>query len=102
MQMPDYVREIQLPERPALRGLARLMDFTGSLDMEYIEQIRAHHRAELKRLSEVSAVSNNAVSMRGWRQDAEAIRGDWQVVGDAMRCAMGQLDKELRERVKRV
>ena len=45
-----------LPKRPFLRGIASLMDFTGSATREYTEELLA-------------------------RSDADAMRADWEAVG---------------------
>lgn len=65
-----------LPKNPFLRGIASLIDFTGELDRDIIEQI--HNRS-----------------------DADAMRADWEAVGDCMRWAIAEYDKELKEKAPR-
>ena len=66
-----------MPKHPFWRGIARLFDFSGELDRELIEQIRANSR---KRAERPSA--------------EEALRKSWQSVGDSMRWAIGEYEKE--------
>ncbi len=63
-----------LPKHPFLRGIASLMDFTGELDRDIVDQLRN-------------------------RSDADALRADWEAVGDYMRWAFKEYDKELREKI---
>ena len=97
MRELEYPYKFDLPERPFLRGVARLFDFTGSLDREFLEYLRASRQARLERLSrQINSAPHDDASC-GWKQDAEAIRGDWQTVGDSLRRAMGVVDKEIQE-----
>ena len=63
-----------LPKHPFLRGIASLMDFTGELDRDIVDQLRN-------------------------RSDTDALRADWEAVGDYMRWAFKEYDKELREKI---
>jgi len=69
-----------LPKHPFLRGIASLMDFTGALNRDVIAQIRERHDAE------------------STQSDADAIRSDWEAVGESMRWAIQEYEKEFRER----
>ncbi|MCY3865405.1 MAG: hypothetical protein OXG68_08180 [Chloroflexi bacterium] len=69
-----------LPKRPILHGIASLFDFHGSLDRELIERIRAKYRSPAPIPSA-----------------EDAIRATWQSVGDSMRWAIGEYEKELDE-----
>ena len=53
-----------LPKHPFLRGIASLMDFTGSATREYTKQILE-------------------------RSDADAMRADWEAVGESLWWAIG-------------
>ena len=98
MQKPFEAPMYPLPKRPMLRGVARLFDFTGSLDREYRQRVLDYYNdARSERLADRSLDRNGDELLSGWEQDAEAISGYWQTVGDSMRWAMGELDKELSE-----
>ncbi len=71
---------IILPKRPFLRGIARLFDWSGSLDRDIIEEILDRHR--------------NPPPIPSSK---EALRNSWQAVGDSMRWAIDEYDKELSE-----
>ena len=70
-----------LPKRPIPHGIASLFDFHGSLDRELIERIRAKY-------------SNPAPIP----SEEDAIRATWQSVGDSMRWAVGEFERELDEK----
>lgn len=61
-----------LPKHSFLRGLASLMDFTGSESREFTEKILA-------------------------RSDAEAMRADWEAVGADLWRAIGEHEKRVAE-----
>ncbi len=69
---------VALPKRPFMRGIARLFDFSGELDRELIEQMRAHYQ---KRPPSDS------------REDAQ--RTAWGAVGDSVRRAIGEYEHEI-------
>lgn len=70
--------------RPSfLEGMARIFDFGGTLN-EY----DFGHR-EPKRDSTLSGPERES-TLSGPEADAEAIRSDWQAVGDDMRAVMGR------------
>lgn len=73
-------REVLLPESGFWNGVARLFDFSGSLDREIIESIRARYR--------------NPAPIPSTE---EAIRATWQSVGGSMRWAIGEYEKTLRD-----
>ena len=60
-----------LPRHPFLRGIAGLLAFTHSESQEFAERILS-------------------------RTPAETMRADWEAVGESMRWAMREYDKELR------
>ena len=64
-----------LPRHPFLRGIARLFDFHGTLNRETIDQIQ-----------------NRSV--------ADAMRADWEAVGESMRWAIGEYEREMAETAK--
>ena len=74
------IRDAVLPERGFMPGIARLFDFSGSLDRKTIERIRRRH--------------HNPPAMPSAE---EAIRSTWQSVGDNMRWAIGQFEKASSE-----
>ena len=61
-----------LPKHPFLRGIASLMDFTGSATREYTEELLA-------------------------RSDADAMRADWEAVGASLWWAIEQHEKRTKE-----
>ncbi len=61
-----------LPKHPFLRGIASLMDFTGSATREYTEELLA-------------------------RSDADAMRADWEAVGASLWWAIGEYEKKIKE-----
>ncbi|MCY4064269.1 MAG: hypothetical protein OXG53_18000 [Chloroflexi bacterium] len=77
----ETAREIVLPESGFWNGVARLFDFSGSLDRATIESIRARYR--------------NPPPIPSTE---EAIRATWESVGDSMRWAIGEFEKELGEK----
>ena len=62
-----------LPKRPFLHGIARMMDFTGSLNRQMFAQILE-------------------------RSDADSIRADWEAVGESLSSAIKAYEKELAEK----
>lgn len=60
-----------LPKNSFLRGLASLMDFTGSESREFTDRILA-------------------------RSDADAMRADWEAVGADLWLALGQYEERSR------
>ena len=61
-----------LPKHPFLNGIASLIDFTGSENREFAEQILG-------------------------RSDAEAMRADWEAVGASLWWAIGEHDRKKRQ-----
>lgn len=61
-----------LPQHSFLRGIASLIDFTGSDSREFTEQLLA-------------------------RSNADAIRADWEIVGASLRRAMDGYDTQLKD-----
>lgn len=61
-----------LPKRPFLRGIASLVDFTGSRRRELEKQILQ-------------------------RSAADTARVDWEAVGESLRWAIAEYEKELSE-----
>ncbi|MCY3832824.1 MAG: hypothetical protein OXG85_07385 [Chloroflexi bacterium] len=61
-----------LPKHPFLRGIASLMDFTGSRRRELEKQILE-------------------------RSDADAMRADWEAVGASLWWAIGKYEKNLKK-----
>ena len=58
-----------------IRAFASLIDFTSSDSQEFTEQILA-------------------------RSDAEAIRADWEIVGEGLRRAMNEFDSQRKDRAR--
>lgn len=79
-QEKEIAKKYLLPERPFLQGMISLFDFSGDLKRDAFDQI-------------LTAQKN-----RKQQSAADAIREDWQTVGDSMRWAMGQVDATLREK----
>ena len=77
--------------RPSfLEGMARIFDFSGALnqyDMPYLEDLRAGRVPELDR-------SGKGDVAEGFRRDAEALRGDWEAVGQYLYDALGKFEEE--------
>ena len=61
-----------LPKHPFLRGIASLMDFTGSRRRKLEKQILE-------------------------RSDADAMRADWEAVGASLWRAIGEYEKNLKK-----
>ena len=61
-----------LPKHPFLRGIASLMDFTGSRSREFTEELLS-------------------------RSDAESMRADWEAVDDSLRWAIDEYEKKTKE-----
>ena len=61
-----------LPKHPFLRGIASLMDFTGSRRRELERQILE-------------------------RSDADAMRADWEAVGESLWWAIGEYEGKLNK-----
>ena len=61
-----------LPKHPFLHGIAGLLDFTGSRRRELEKQILE-------------------------RSAADAMRADWEAVGDSLRWAIAEYKRELKE-----
>ena len=81
MSNSETAKSVVLPKRPLLRSIACLFDFNGSLDHDLIERIRAQYRNP-------PPISSSA----------DAIRATWQAVGDSMRWAIGEYERELDEK----
>ena len=62
-----------LPKRPFLHGIASLLDFTRSESDEFAKEILA-------------------------RSDADAMRADWEAVGESLGWAIKEYEKELTEK----
>ncbi len=62
-----------LPKRPFLHGIAGLLDFTRSESDEFAKEILA-------------------------RSDADAMRADWEAVGESLGWAIKEYEKELTEK----
>ncbi len=59
-----------LPRRPFLHGIARMLDFSGALNRQIFAQVLE-------------------------RSDTHSMRADWDAVGDCMRSAVSEYEKEL-------
>lgn len=74
--MANFRRKIAnsfyLPKRPFLSGIASLLDFTGSRRRYYEQQILE-------------------------RSDVDAMRADWEAVGESLRWAIGEYEKQPKE-----
>ena len=81
MAKSETATSVSLPKRPILHGIASLFDFNGSLDRDLIERIRAKYR--------------NPAPIPSAE---DAIRATWQSVGDSMRWAIGEYERELDEK----
>ena len=68
-----------LPKHPFLRGIASLMDFTGALNRDAIEQILERSKADTM------------------QSDADAIRSDWEAVGENLWWAINEYEKKVKE-----
>ena len=86
-----------LPKRPLLRGVARLLDFSGTLNREYRKRVLEFYTNDANDHEMADEKSGRAA----WQRDAEAIGADWKAVGEGLRWAMGEHEKEL-PREKRV
>ena len=75
-----------LPKHPFLRGIASLMDFTGALNRDAIEQILERSKADATQ-SDIDAIQS----------DADAIRSDWEAVGENLWRAINEYEKQVRE-----
>ena len=61
-----------LPKRPILRGMASLMDFTGSITRDYAQQILD-------------------------RSAADVMRADWEAVGRSLWWSISEHDNNLKK-----
>ncbi len=61
-----------LPKRPILRGMASLMDFTGSITRDYAQQILD-------------------------RSAADVMRADWEAVGQSLWWSIREHDNNLKK-----
>lgn len=77
MATSEKASSIVLPKRPFLRGIARLFDFSGELDRELIEQMRARYQ---KRPPSESG--------------EDSLRTAWGAVGYSLRRAIGEYENE--------
>lgn len=75
-----------LPKHPFLRGIASLMDFTGALNRDAIEQILERSKAD-------ATQSDTDVT----QSDADAIRSDWEAVGEDLWRAINEYEKKVKE-----
>lgn len=62
-----------LPKRPFLHGIARMLDFSGSFNSRMFDQILE-------------------------RSDADSMRADWEAVGESLRWAIAEYEKELAKK----
>jgi hypothetical protein len=81
MAKSETATSVTFPKRPILHGIASLFDFHGSQDRELIETIRAKYR--------------NPAPIPSTE---DAIRATWQSVGDSMRWAIREYERELDEK----
>lgn len=81
MATNEKANSVLLPKRPMIHGIASLFDFHGSLDRDLIETIRAKYR--------------NPAPIPSAE---DAIRATWQSVGDSMRWAIREYERELDEK----
>ena len=97
MKEPDLINEFPVPSQPFLRGIARLFDFTGSLDRPYRDSVTEFFERERRAIEAESAKFAEEVAKPGHLRDAEAIASDWKRVGDGLRWALRDYDSEPRE-----
>ncbi len=81
MAESEIAKETILPKSGFWSSVARLFDFSGSLDRQTIESIRARYR-----------------DPQPIPSTEEAIRATWESVGDSMYWAIGEYEKELDEK----
>ena len=74
------VGSVVLPERPLLRGIANLFDFSGSMELDQIEEIREQYHDPPPIPSA-----------------EEAIRETWLSVGESMSKAIGDYKQTIDE-----
>ena len=72
---------VLLPKKSLLRGLRSLFDFNGSMDHSIIEEIRNRYHSPPPIASA-----------------EDSIRSTWQAVGESMRWAIGEYDKDFNEK----
>ena len=95
MNENDLTKSLNLPKRPFLRGIARLVDFGGSLDRSQHERVLAFYERERQSLEAEAATEEEIERKPGPMQDAEAIGSYWRAVGDNLRWALTEYDKEI-------
>lgn len=83
MARNEIVLPTVLPKRALMRGIASFFDFSGSMDHELVERIRAKYN-DSPRIS----------------SSEESIRSTWQAVGDSMRWAIGVYEEESDEKAQ--
>lgn len=98
MNENDLAKSLHLPKRPFLRGIARLVDFGGSLDRQLLEQILRLNAIDYNSTELSSAEPDFLSESDGWKADGDAIRADWRAVGDDMRRAIQRYESELAEK----
>ena len=74
--MAGKYRRFNYAKPSFIEGMARIFDFTGALD---------HHPR------------TNPANKSGWEEDAEAIRSDWEAVGQYIWDAIGQFEEAERD-----
>ncbi len=98
MNENDLTKSLNLPKRPFLRGIARLVDFGGSLDRELLEEIRGLYAFDDNPTDQSSTEPGFLSEHDGWKADGDAIRAVWKAVGDDMRWAIQRYESELAEK----
>ncbi len=81
MAESEIARETFLPKSGFWNSVARLFDFSGSLDQSTIERIRARYR-----------------NPQPIPSTEESIRATWESVGESMRWAIGEYERKLDEK----
>ncbi len=95
MNEKDLTKSLHLPKRPFLRGIARLVDFGGSLDRVHHERVLEFYVRERQSLEAETATVDEKERIPGPIRDAHAISSYWRAVGDNLRWALNEYDKEI-------
>ena len=95
MQKPFEAPMYPLPKRPMLRGVARLFDFTGSLDREYRQRVLDYYSRKPEPVDDLDPLTDEEALQVAWTQDAEALASDWNAVINDLNWAFRQYKKDL-------
>ena len=101
MQSREFTYAFDVAKRPLLRGVARLLDFGGGLNRQCRKRVLEFYTKDADEHENGAPLDDDRFWRAAWQRDAEAIASDWKAVGDGLRWAISEHEKEL-PREKRV